>query len=164
MVPFSALGQIQAFLTASRKINFATDLMTASMDLMSVPAQLRMRDEVRIIIELFKFKTCHLFSSYCSNNWIAGMLRPVRHCPWLYTQITVRPVTHVMFPCPQKSPASCQHSSRYHRTNFSRDLNCFEVREAPPTYDAAMGYESTAQRPSRSRPWRLTRNGLRRER
>merc|ERR1719394_2309058 len=26
-----------------------------------------------------------------------------------------------------------------------------------------MGYESTAQRPSRSRPWRLTRNGLRRE-
>ena len=57
MVPFSALAQIQAFLTASRKINFATDLMTASMDLMSVPAQLRMRDEVRIIIELFEFKT-----------------------------------------------------------------------------------------------------------
>ena len=106
-VPFSAPRQIQAFLIASPKISFVTDLMTASMDQMSVLAHLLMRDEVRIKVDLFKFKIWHLVSSYCSNNWIAGMLRLVRHCPWLHTEITVCPVTHVMFPCTQKSPASC---------------------------------------------------------
>ncbi|CAG5089325.1 Oidioi.mRNA.OKI2018_I69.PAR.g12176.t1.cds [Oikopleura dioica] len=58
-----------------------------------------------------------------------------------------------------QSLSSCSRARR----SLQHLANILQVREAPPTYDAAMGYESTAQRPSRSRPWRLTRNGLRRE-
>lgn len=45
MAPFSAPGQIQAFLIASPKISFVMDLMTALMVQMSVLAHLQMRDE-----------------------------------------------------------------------------------------------------------------------
>ena len=57
--------------------------------------------------------------------------------------------------------------------------NILQVREAPPTYEAAMGIEVKfiasdptlnlffekcfGTRQSRSRPWRLTRHGLRRD-
>jgi len=58
-----------------------------------------------------------------------------------------------------QSLTSCSRARR----SLQHLANILQVREAPPTYDAAMGYESTGQRPSRSRPWRLTRNGLRRE-
>jgi len=51
MAPFSAPGQIQAFLIASPKISFVMDLMTALMVQMSVLAHLQMRDEVKIITE-----------------------------------------------------------------------------------------------------------------
>lgn len=49
------------------------------------------------------------------------------------------------------------------RRNFQNLANILQVREAPPTYEAAMGIECFGTRQSRSRPWRLTRHGLRRD-
>ena len=50
------------------------------------------------------------------------------------------------------------------RRNLQNLASILQVREAPPTYEAAMGYEpSLMNRQSRNRPWRLTRHGLRRE-
>jgi len=58
-----------------------------------------------------------------------------------------------------------QNSSSCSRTrrNFQNLANILQVREAPPTYEAAMGIECFGTRQSRSRPWRLTRHGLRRD-
>ena len=73
-----------------------------------------------------------------------------------------------------------QNSSSCSRTrrNFQNLANILQVREAPPTYEAAMGIEVKflakdctlnlflkcfGTRQSRSRPWRLTRHGLRRD-
>jgi len=62
-----------------------------------------------------------------------------------------------------QTATSC--SSRARR-NLQSLANILQVREAPPTYEVAMGIEnqvSFGTRQSRSRPWRLTRNGLRRD-
>lgn len=57
--------------------------------------------------------------------------------------------------------SSCHRARR----NLQNLASILQVREAPPTYEAAMGYEpSLISRPARNRPWRLTRHGLRRER
>jgi len=62
-----------------------------------------------------------------------------------------------------QNSTSC--SSRARR-NLQSLANILQVREAPPTYEVAMGIEnqlSIGSRQSRSRPWRLTRSGLRRD-
>jgi len=59
-----------------------------------------------------------------------------------------------------QSVNSCSRARR----NLQNLASILQVREAPPTYEAAMGYEpSLMNRPNRNRPWRLTRHGLRRE-
>lgn len=58
-----------------------------------------------------------------------------------------------------QSTSSCSRARR----NLQNLANILQVREAPPTYEAAMGIESFGTRQTRSRPWRLTRQGLRRD-